>query len=68
MNSLEKAFDPSMRAARALGPKTGIPTGPDEPAINRVDGYVHTFTEVALDAIDKWLFGARYHEFDLSEG
>lgn len=72
MKSLEKALEPSMRAARALGPKTGIPTRWGEVGLDmdiygrKNDGFEGgTFAEVGFNAIDEGLFRSRKNEIDL---
>ena len=62
---MENAFEPSIRAARALGPKTGIPTERILLERSQMDGRRHTFAKVRLYTIDKRLFGPRKDKRDL---
>lgn len=67
MKSLEKAFDPSILAAFALGPKTGIPTGKWSVWATNDLELDSTFAEVCLNAIDEGLLRAWYYERYLCE-
>ena len=62
---MEKALDPSILAAFALGPKTGIPT---ENWSDQASSGVErngTFAEVGLNAIDEGLLGTWQNERNL---
>ena len=52
MNAFENDLDPSILAARALGPNTGIPTDRRPSTTMDKMGISHTFSKVGLDAID----------------
>lgn len=63
---MAKAFEPSMRAARRLGPKTGIPTVcvcvcEREPKKKEKK---NTIVKVSVDTLDKRSFWARDDEID----
>ena len=69
IKSLENAFEPSILAASALGPKTGIPTTfKNMDARYRRVKWSRTFSKVGFYTVDKRLLGAWNDEIQLSDG
>ena len=65
MKSFEKALDPSIRAASAVGPKTGIPTRQTMNEVTCSHTREFTFAEISFYTIYKGLLRAREDERNL---
>lgn len=66
MNAFENALDPSILAASALGPNTGIPTVQVRSwSINGAVEIGQTFSKVRLNAIDQRLLRPGNNKSDL---